>query len=53
LIDRGHRELPIQPDIIGESIITSIGEEVRVRLSELDPVDEVLLINVSNNSDIE
>ena len=53
LIDRGHRELPIQPDIIGESIITSIGEEVRVRLSELDSVDEVLLIDVTNNDDID
>jgi len=53
LIDRGHRELPIQPDLIGEIIITSIGEEVRVRLAELDTTDEVLLIEVTNNDDIE
>jgi len=53
LIDRGHRELPIQPDIIGESIITSIGEEVHVRLSELDSVDEVLLLDVSNGDVID
>ena len=47
LIDRGHRELPIQPDIVGKSIITSIGEEVRVKLIEVDGVDEVLLIDVN------
>ena len=52
LIDRGHRELPIQADLIGESVITSIGEEVRVKLAEVDSVDEVLLIEV-NNDDIE
>jgi pyrimidine operon attenuation protein/uracil phosphoribosyltransferase len=52
LIDRGHRELPIQADLIGESVITSIGEEVRVRLSEIDTVDEVLLIDV-NSDEIE
>ena len=52
LIDRGHRELPIQADLIGESVITSFGEEVRVRLAEVDSVDEVLLIEV-NNDDIE
>lgn len=49
LIDRGHRELPIQPDIVGKSIITSIGEEVRVKLVEVDGVDEVLLIEVNDN----
>lgn len=49
LIDRGHRELPIQADLIGESVITSIGEEVRVRLSEVDSADEVLLIDVNND----
>lgn len=52
LIDRGHRELPIQADLIGESVITSIGEEVRVRLTEVDGVDEVLLIDV-NSDEIE
>jgi pyrimidine operon attenuation protein / uracil phosphoribosyltransferase len=46
LIDRGHRELPIKADFVGNEIITSINEEVRVRLSEIDEVDEVLLVEV-------
>lgn len=44
LVDRGHRELPIQPDYVGKSIPTSIGEEVRVRLKENDKEDCVLLV---------
>lgn len=46
LIDRGHRELPIQADFIGEKTITSINEEVRVKLLEVDQVDEVLLVEL-------
>lgn len=44
LIDRGHRELPIQPDYVGKKVTTSIGEEVRVRLKEKDGEDAVLLV---------
>ena len=44
LVDRGHRELPIQPDYVGKDIPTSIGEEVQVRLSENDNQDCVLLV---------
>jgi pyrimidine operon attenuation protein/uracil phosphoribosyltransferase len=44
LVDRGHRELPIQPDYVGKSIPTSIGEEVRVQLEEDDETDCVLLV---------
>lgn len=47
LVDRGHRELPIQPDYVGKLIPTSIDEEVRVRLNEVDGTDEVLLVEVS------
>ncbi len=46
LVDRGHRELPIQADYTGKLIPTSIDEEVRVRLNEVDGVDEVLLVHV-------
>ena len=44
LVDRGHRELPITPDFVGENVHTSIGEEVRVRMEEADGVDEVVLV---------
>ena len=43
LVDRGHRELPIQPDYIGKVLPTSRREVVRVRLKELDGVEEVLI----------
>lgn len=44
LIDRGHRELPIKPDYVGKSIITSIGEEIQVKMKEVDGEDCVLLV---------
>jgi pyrimidine operon attenuation protein/uracil phosphoribosyltransferase len=36
LVDRGHRELPIRPDFVGKNLPTRIGEDVRVRLEEVD-----------------
>jgi len=43
LADRGHRELPIRPDYVGKNLPTSAAEHVRVRLRELDGVDEVAI----------
>ena len=43
LIDRGHRELPIRPDYVGKTLPTSRREAVRVRLKEMDGIDEVLI----------
>jgi pyrimidine operon attenuation protein/uracil phosphoribosyltransferase len=43
LADRGHRELPIRPDYVGKNLPTSRGEHVRVRLHELDGLDEVAI----------
>lgn len=43
LIDRGHRELPIRADFVGKDIPTSITQSVRVHLSEIDGVDDVLI----------
>lgn len=34
LIDRGHRELPIQPDYVGKKLNTSESESVKLRLDE-------------------
>ena len=43
LVDRGHRELPLRADYVGKNVPTSNDEEVNVRLTEIDNVDEVLL----------
>jgi len=43
LIDRGHRELPIKADYVGRNIPTAVGEEVQVKLKEMDGEDKVLL----------
>jgi pyrimidine operon attenuation protein/uracil phosphoribosyltransferase len=43
LVDRGHRELPIRPDYVGKNLPTALGEHVRVRVGELDGVDEVTI----------
>jgi pyrimidine operon attenuation protein/uracil phosphoribosyltransferase len=43
LIDRGHRELPIAPDYLGESIVTARGDHVRVCFEETDGRDGVFL----------
>lgn len=43
LIDRGHRELPIQPDYVGKATHTALREQIRVRMKEEDGHDEVSL----------
>jgi pyrimidine operon attenuation protein / uracil phosphoribosyltransferase len=40
LVDRGHRELPIRPDFVGKNLPTRVGEDVRVRLTEVDDVTD-------------
>jgi pyrimidine operon attenuation protein / uracil phosphoribosyltransferase len=44
LVDRGHRELPIRADHVGKNLPTSLQERVRVRLTEVDGVDEVRIV---------
>jgi pyrimidine operon attenuation protein / uracil phosphoribosyltransferase len=41
LVDRGHRELPIAADFIGETLTTSSKDIVEVHLEELDGEDAV------------
>ena len=43
LIDRGHRELPIQANYVGRVIQTSDTEVIEVRLREIDSQDKVML----------
>lgn len=47
LIDRGYRELPIQPDYVGRRIATRRDEMVKLRLREIDGEDKVELIKRS------
>lgn len=44
LLDRGHRELPIRADYVGQNLPTALEERVKVRLMETDGADEVALI---------
>ena len=44
LIDRGHRELPIQADYVGKHVQTEDDETVEVRLKEEDNEERVVLM---------
>ena len=45
LIDRGHRELPIRADYVGKNIPTSLSQNVKVVLEEIDEKpDQVIII---------
>ena len=46
LVDRGHRELPIRADYVGKNIPTSIDEEIKVKMIEVDGEDAIYLIDV-------
>lgn len=44
LVDRGHRELPIQADVVGESVPTAGDEVVDVRFESVDDEDGVVIL---------
>ena len=43
LVDRGGRELPIQPDYVGQSVMVGVDEKVDVLLEEKGGRDEVII----------
>lgn len=43
LLDRGHRELPISADFVGRTIPTAKQEQVQVKLTETDKIDQVVI----------
>ena len=43
MIDRGHRELPIQPDFYGKRVPTSKNESINLRLKKIDNEEGVFL----------
>jgi pyrimidine operon attenuation protein / uracil phosphoribosyltransferase len=44
LIDRGHRELPIEATFVGRKVQTSHHEIIKVQLREVDNADKVMLL---------
>ena len=45
LIERGHREMPIEAQYIGRSVQTSDTEIIEVRLREIDKEERVVLVD--------
>jgi pyrimidine operon attenuation protein/uracil phosphoribosyltransferase len=45
LIDRGHREMPIEAQYIGRTVQTSDSEIIEVRLQEIDNEERVVLVD--------
>ena len=50
LVDRGHRELPIQPNFTGKIFKTLQKEEIQVRVQEEDGEDGVFLVEVQGDA---
>ncbi len=50
VIDRGHRELPIAPDIVGRTVPTLPDESVRVAVEEVDDADGAWLVEADPDS---
>tara|TARA_Y100000589_G_scaffold118083_1_gene112172 strand:+ start:1878 stop:2420 length:543 start_codon:yes stop_codon:yes gene_type:complete len=44
MVDRGHRELPIQPDFCGRNVPTSKNESIELRLKKIDNEEGVFLL---------
>jgi len=44
LIDRGHRELPIEAAFVGRTVQTTMSEVIEVKLTEIDNAEKVLLM---------
>lgn len=48
LIDRGHRELPIEAQYVGRKIPTSSREIIEVKFQEIDQTERVLLVELTD-----
>src|SRR5437667_3824079 len=44
LIDRGHRELPVEASFVGRNVQTTMNEVIEVKLTEIDSAEKVLLM---------
>src|SRR6201998_4514745 len=45
LVDRGHREMPIEAQYVGRTVQTSDSEIMKVRLIEIDKEESVVLVD--------
>jgi pyrimidine operon attenuation protein/uracil phosphoribosyltransferase len=52
MVDRGHRELPIRADYVGKNVPTAMNEEIQVRVTEFDGVEEVVLVEQTNKDEV-
>ena len=50
LIDRGGRELPIQPDVVGKKVTIESGERVDVLVDDLDGRTAVVIVSTSGDA---
>src|SRR5947209_2157714 len=44
LIDRGHREIPVEASFVGRNVQTTMNEVIEVKLTEIDSTEKVLLM---------
>jgi pyrimidine operon attenuation protein / uracil phosphoribosyltransferase len=44
LIDRGHREIPVEASFVGRHVQTTANEVIEVKLNEIDQAEKVLLM---------
>ena len=44
LIDRGHREIPVEATFVGRNVQTTANEVIEVKLTEIDDAEKVLLM---------
>jgi pyrimidine operon attenuation protein/uracil phosphoribosyltransferase len=50
LIDRGHRELPIEAQFVGRKVQTTDIEIIEVKFNEIDAMEKVLLVEKAEES---
>ena len=50
LIDRGHRELPIEAAFVGRTVQTTESQTVEVKLREVDDAEKVLLMEMQHSN---
>lgn len=51
LVDRGHRELPIQPNYVGRTVQTEKSDHIVVKVNEIEGEDRVELVSAAERGD--
>src|SRR6202012_1189538 len=50
LIDRGHRELPVEAQYVGRTVQTTSREIIEVKFQEIDKMEKVLLVELADEA---